>query len=546
MKPCLVWCALLLAACGASAPPTYISAADTVAVSGGTLRAAADSSLGLRMFRGIPYAAPPVGALRWKAPQPVQAWSGVRAGDAFGNACIAGNRPFGQPGSILYQNTETQSEDCLFLNVWSAATPGSPARLPVMVLIHGGALLLGSGAQPNYDGSGLAGKGAVVVTFNYRLGPLGFLAHPALSAESPWHVSGNYGLQDALAALRWVAANIGRFGGDPSNVTLYSESAGAQLASALMVTPAASGLFQRAVLESLASFPAGSDLPTLATAEAAGTGFAANAGAADLNALRALSGQQIMAGSGALTAVVVDGQVLPDQPDRLYARGAFHDVPLLIGWNADEGTPYTPFASTLDAYRVSAASRYGSYASAFAQVYPVSSDADVQAMAYAPMRDGTFAWQPWAQARAHAAHARSPTWLYHFSRRPTYLAGQHFRELDPPERYGAHHTLEQVYFYNNLDRSVPQRAWTATDRELAAAASTYLLNFARTGNPNTGASESGQVPLPQWPVFSGRGAQALHLGDTIVAGPVPNLPALDFYDAFYTYSLGRALPFPTP
>jgi para-nitrobenzyl esterase len=541
-------CAVLVAGCRGGDLPiperTYSAAADTVTVSGGVIQAAADSSARLRVFRGIPFAAPPTGQLRWKAPQPVAAWAGTRAADAFSAACVAGNRPFGQPGSILYQNTETQSEDCLYLNVWTPAPPASGDKRPVMVLLHGGGLLLGAGSQPNYDGTGLAQKGAVVVTLNYRLGALGFLAHPGLSAESPDHVSGNYGLLDTIAALRWVSANIARFGGDPAKVTLYSESAGAQLASVLLASPLAKGLFQRAVLESLASFPAGADTPTLATAQAAGTTFAANLGAADLAALRSKTAQEIMAGTGSVVGVIVDGHALPDQLDRLYARGAFHDVPLLTGWNGDEGTPYPLFATTVAGYRATAAQRYGSYADAFAAVYPVQTDADVLAMAHAPMRDSLFAWQPWTLARAHAAHAASTTWLYHFTRRPAYFASQHFRELDPPERYGAYHSLEQVYFYNNLERSAPTRDYSDVDRHIADVASSYLVNFANTGDPNRG--PYAQSSLPAWPAFTGRGARTMQIGDTIAPGTVPQQAALDFFDAFYTGTLGRPLPFPVP
>lgn len=537
---------VVLAGCGDGGPATpasvqaYAAAQDTVAVTGGTVRAGGDSTAALRVFRAIPFAAPPLGTLRWRPPQPVVPWSGVRGADAFAAGCMTGNRPFGQPGSILYQGPATQSEDCLVLNVWTGAAPGAAEKRPVMVLLHGGALLLGAGSQPNYDGAGLAAKGAVVVTLNYRLGALGFLAHPALSAESPDKVSGNYGLLDTVAALRWVAANIARFGGDPANVTLYSESAGAQLASVLLVAPPAKGLFHRAVLESLAAFPAGADTPVLAAAEAAGSAFAANVGAADLAALRALPAAAVMAGTGSYVGVNVDGSVLPDQVDRLYARGAFHDVPLLTGWNADEGTPYPPFATTVASYQATAAQRYGAFAGAFAAVYPVGSDADVAAMAHAPMRDGMFAWQPWTLARTHAAHAASTTWLYHFTRRPAYFPEQHFTELDPPARYGAHHTLEQVYFYNNLDRSVPARAWSEVDRRIADVASSWLVNFAQTGDPNRGPHAG--AALPAWPAFTGRGAQAMHIGDAIEPGPVPRQAALDFFDAFYTATLGRPLP----
>lgn len=542
--------AVLLGGCGAlhAAPgntPPYERSRDTVAVTGGVVLASIESSGRLRVFKAIPFAAPPTGSLRWKAPQAVVPWPGVRRADSYAAGCMTGERPYALPSSILYQDSEPQSEDCLYLNVWAgaqAAESGATqaAKRPVMVLVHGGGLMLGSGAQPNYNGTGLASKGAVVVTLNYRLGPLGFLAHPELSMESETKVSGNYGLQDVLAALQWVQANIESFGGDAANVTLYSESAGAQLASVLLASPLAKGLFQRAVIESLASFPMAANTPTLAEAETSGAAFSKNLGASSIAALREKLPREIMAdaGAAAVTGVVVDGYVLPDQLDKLYAAGQFNDIPLMVGWNADEGTPYPAFAKTLAGYQAAADKRYGKYAAAFRRIYPVATDADVAAMAYAPMRDSFFAWQPWTLARAHAAHARAKTYLYFFSRRPAYYPDQHFSEQEPPENYGAHHTLEQVYFYNNLDRSAPPRMYTELDRRIADTASTYLVNFARTGNPNGG------LQLPAWPAFTGAdGGQSMHIGERTEAGGVPFRPAFDFFDRFYAESLGRALPF---
>lgn len=515
---------------------TYVAATDTVSVTGGTLAAAADSTQSLRVFKAIPFAAPPVGSLRWKAPQPVATWTGTRRSDSFSAACHMGNRPVGAVGSILYQQTEAQSEDCLYLNVWTGAAAGATEQRPVMLLIHGGGYQLGAGSQPNYNGSGLAAKGAVVVTLNYRLGALGFLAHPALTAESADAISGNYALLDVIAALNWVKNNIATFGGNPNNVTVYSESAGSGIASVLLGSPRAAGLFHRMMLASLGSMPAGSNNPTLAQAEAAGATYATSLGVTTLAELRAKSPQEIMAGALSIVAPIVDGVVWPDQLDRLFATGAVHDVPLLLGWNADEGTPYPAFATTLAAYETTANTRYGSLASAFKAVYPVTTDADVLAMAYSPMRDSLFAWQPWTIARAHANLARSKTYLYFFTRRPPYYADQHFTQQDPPEKYGAYHSLEQVYFYNNLDRSAPPRPYTSVDRSLASDASSYLINFARNGDPNgTG--------LTTWPVFTGPSSQALHLGDTVATGAVPFRTALDFFDTFYTQGLGRALPF---
>jgi para-nitrobenzyl esterase len=528
----LIAATLSLAACGGGSG-AYVPQSDLLQVSGGTIAAGNESSSAMRVFKGIPFAAPPVGNLRWKAPQPVPAWTGVKQANAFGNACVAGNRPAGRPGAILYQDPGPQGEDCLYLNVWTSAASNAQEKRPVMMLLYGGGNQLGAASQQNYDGAGLAAKGAVVVTMNYRLGALGFMAHPELTAEGAGR-SGNYALLDALAGLQWIQANIGAFGGDASRVTVYSESAGAGIASVLLASPRAKGLFHRMVLESLANLPAGANNQTLAQAQAAGSAFGASLNAPTLAALRAKSATEIMAATFAPT-VIVDGDVLPDQLDLLFARKQVNDVPLLLGWNADEGTPYPPFATTLAGYNAAANARYGSMAAQFKAVYPVNSDADVQAMAYAPMRDSLFAWQIWTTARAHAAINRSPTWLYFFTRRPPYYPDQHFTELDPPSLYGAFHSSEQIYFYNNLDKGTPARPYTPTDRSIADVASSYLVNFAATGNPNGGT-------LPQWPTFTGPASQTMEIGDRIGATAVPFRPALEFFDVFYTQSLGRPLP----
>jgi para-nitrobenzyl esterase len=525
---------LSLAACGGGGGGTYSPQSDLLQVSGGTVAAGNESSSAIRVFKGIPFAAAPVGSLRWKAPQPVPAWTGVKQANAFGNACVAGNRPAGRPGAILYQDPGPQSEDCLYLNVWTPAASGAQEKRPVMMLLYGGGNQLGAASQQNYDGAGLAAKGAVVVTMNYRLGALGFLAHPELTAEGGGR-SGNYALLDALAGLQWIQANIAAFGGDASRVTLYSESAGAGLASVLLASPKAKGLYHRMVLESLGSLPAGANNQTLAQAQTAGSAFGTSIGAPSLAALRAKSAAEIMAATFAPT-VIVDGDVLPDQLDLLFARKQINDVPLLLGWNADEGTPYPPFATTVAGYEAAANARYGAMAAQFKAVYPATTDAQVQAMAFKPMRDSLFAWQPWTIARAHAAINKSPTYLYFFTRKPPYAPDQHFTELDPPSLYGAYHSLEQVYFYNNLDKSAPPRPYTSVDRGIADVASSYLVNFASTGNPNGGT-------LPQWPSFTGPGSQTMEIGDRIGATAVPFRPALDFFDGFYTQALGRPLPF---
>jgi para-nitrobenzyl esterase len=512
----------------------YSPARDAVTTAQGVVSAAAESTAGHRVFKAIPFAAPPVGELRWKAPRPAATWTGIRRSDNFSAACMQGNRPFGVPGSILYQQNESQSEDCLYLNVWSGAAAASDKR-PVLLLLHGGGFQLGSGSQPNYDGGGLADKGAVVVTMNYRLGPLGFLAHPDLSAESPDKVSGNYALLDAVAALQWVRSNIAAFGGDPSNVTLLSESAGSGLASVLLASPKATGLFQRIVIESLGSLPTDRANPTLAQAEGAGKGYAEKLGARDLPAMRAMSAQQVMEGAGSIPVPIVDGVVWPDQLDVLLKQGKLNDVPMLVGWNADEGTPYPPFAKDLASYEAATA-KYGDMAAQFKTAYPVSSDADVKAMAFAPARDSFFGWQPWSLARAHAALGKAKTFVYHFNRHPAYYPDQQFKEQPLAANYGAYHSLEQVYLYNNLDRSAPPRPYTDVDRRLADLASSYLVNFARQGDPN-GAG------LTVWPAFTGASSPVMSLGDSVGPMPAPSRAAFDFFDAFYASKLGRALPF---
>lgn len=518
------------------ATPSYIPARDVVRVTGGQLSAAVDSTASARVFKAIPYAAAPIGPLRWKPPQPVADWSGIRRSDNFSAACTAGDRPPGRVGALLYQTSEGTSEDCLYLNVWTGAAPGAQEKRPVLLYLHGGGYMLGSGSKPNYNGGSLASKGAVVVTINYRLGPLGFLAHPELTAESAHGSSGNYALLDAIAALKWVQANAPAFGGDPGKVTVYSESAGAGMASALLGSPLAAGLFHRVMLSSLGTMPSSQPSPTLKQAEAGGLALAKKLGAANLAELRARLPHEVVNASGSINAPIVDGWVVPDQLDRLYAERRVHDVPLLLGWNADEGTPYPPFARDLAGYHAVAQERFGAMAEQFKQVYPAASDEQVRAIAYAPLRDGQFAWQPWSIARAHAAAMKSPVYLYFFKRRPPYFPDQQFPGQARPQDFGAYHTAAQVYFNDNLDRGSPARPYEPVDRQLAATASDYLVNFARSGNPN-GAG------LPEWPVFKGRGSPAMHLGDRVEAGPVPFLPALDFFDAFHAERLKRPLPF---
>ena len=324
-----------------------------VTVASGALSGFASRDGLVRSFKGIPYAAPPVGALRWRPPQAVTAWQGTREANRFASICL---QPSPIPGSFyqreFFQTAEAQSEDCLYLNVWTAAPAGADPR-PVMVFFHSGGNSLWSGSMPVYDGTNLARKGAVVVTINYRLGAFGFLAHPELDAESPDHVSGNYGLLDQQAALRWVKANIAAFGGDPERITIFGQSAGATDVGYAMASPLAKGLFRRAIIESSGMFGTAGPTPALASAEEGGKKLVTELGAPSIAALRDMPAAQITAHIGRKFAAyglrpVIDGWVLPRNTPEAIATGQQNGTELLLGSIANEGTqllsPTTPEA----------------------------------------------------------------------------------------------------------------------------------------------------------------------------------------------------------
>src|SRR4030095_9660201 len=336
-----------------------LSANDTVRVEGGLISGSVVD--GVRSYKGIPFAAPPVGELRWKAPQPVAAWEGVRECNDFGPDCP--QAPYPQ-SSLYYSQPRKQSEDCLYLNVWTAAKPGE--KRPVMVWIHGGALTRGSGATRTYDGTNFAKQGVVLVTINYRLGPLGYLAHPELTSESAQHSSGNYGVLDQIAALKWVQRNIAAFGGDAKNVTIFGESAGSWSVNALVATPLAKGLFHRAIGESGGTF---NRMTPLADAEKTGAAFFKAAGADSLKAMRAVPAEKIIAlfnddpeGRKFRTQPNVDHWVLPNEIRNIFAGGQQNDVPVIVGSNANEMTTLTAPAmvpKTMEDYRKRVEAQYG-------------------------------------------------------------------------------------------------------------------------------------------------------------------------------------------
>lgn len=494
---------LLLAAGAVQAAP--------VRVTGGRVGGVVQD--GVVTYKAIPYAAPPVGALRWRPPAPVRPWSGVRKPAAFAAKCVQPWREV--PG---YPD-EPKSEDCLYLNVWAPAE--RQGRLPVLVYLHGGGFVNASGTAPIYWGDELAKEGLIVVNPNFRLNVFGFLAHPELSAESANHVSGNYGLLDQIAVLRWIKANIAAFGGDPSRVTIYGQSAGAQAISLLMTSPLAQGLFAAGIGESNAQLaPTGSEdgMKTLAEAEKAGLAFARKVGANSLADLRALPAETLLQAAPGRTGGYpnVDGWVLPEDPALAYAHGRQMKIPLILGWNAGEGyrgvTPTTPqaFDAALD-------KTFGPRADRARRLYP-SDPAQLEASQNALARDSYYGWGVWTWARQQVK-ATPKVFAYYFEHEaPKPWATDYARMFGR-----AAHGFELNYVTGHLDQRADLVAWTPADYALQRTMMGYWANFARTGDPNG-------PGLPAWPRFDPKTGVVQRIGETPAPGVHPSLEALQLFD----------------
>ena len=405
---------------------------------------------GMVVYKGIPFAAPPLGDLRWRAPQPPAAWSGVRHADKFAPACI--QVPIVR--AELGMEAVATNEDCLYLNVWTPAKSAND-KLATMVWIYGGGFTIGGTSLSLYDGTNLAKKGVVVVSVAYRLGALGFLAHPQLSAEQGGH-SGNYGLMDQIAGLQWVKRNIAAFGGDPNRVTIFGESAGGIAVSMLAASPLAKGLFQRAISESGGNFaPArhqgnegGENMDSLATGEKNGSTFLAKLGGASIADARKRSAEDILRNSppglgGAGLWPIFDGYVLLGDQYRLYEAGRYNDTPVLIGTNSDEGSLFVP-SITAAAYLGSIRSGYGEYADKILAAYPGGSDAEALRSSRDLFRDTAFAWPTWAWARLQFKTGKGKVYVYYFSHRPPYPDAPAFKD------WGAAHGGEIAYVFGNF------------------------------------------------------------------------------------------------
>ncbi|MGD1095962.1 MAG: carboxylesterase family protein [Bryobacteraceae bacterium] len=502
-----------LASLLAAALPLFAAISEPVHVDSGLLTGTAGSNPEVRVFKGVPFATPPVGDLRWRAPKSAPKWEGVRAADKFSANCMQRSANGGAfPPNGGDRSGVQMSEDCLYLNIYTVAKSAKDKR-PVMVWIHGGAFTSGAGAI--YEGEELAAKGVVVVTVNYRLGVFGFFADPELTKESDRNASGNYALLDQVAALEWVQKNIAAFGGDPKRVTIFGESAGSWSVNYLMASPLAHGLFQRVIGESGGEF---APARKLAVAEQAGVKFAESVHADSLAALRAIPAADLQKATGFEAQANVDGWFLPEDVYTIFSKGKQNDVPLLIGSNADEGTIFTPATVTGASFREAVQRRLGADAEAFLKLYPFQSDAEARAAQAASMRDQTFGWQMRTWARAQTKTGKSKVFVYYFS---------HVPPGPNAARVGAQHGAEIAYAFNWVNgKNGTQTPWQDYDKKLAEDVSAYWVNFATTGDPN-GKS------LPKWPAYHANAEQVMGFGDKLELEPVPHQPALDFIDGLY-------------
>jgi para-nitrobenzyl esterase len=482
----------------------------------------------VRIYRGIPFAAPPVGELRWQAPRPVAPWEGVRKATAFGNRCM--QAPIFS--DMIFR--DQVSEDCLYLNVWTPARAATE-RLPVMVWIYGGGFQAGSASEPRQDGEKLAGKGVVVVSFNYRLGVFGFLAHPELTKESGHNASGNYGLLDQVAALRWVKKNIGAFGGDADKVTIFGESAGSFAVSALMASPLSQGLFQRAIGESGAFFNSGTGTlapTTLAAAEASGMKFAESLGAPSLAALRAQAAADVLKaaskGPGRWFSPMIDGYVLPRDVRAIYAEGTQSHVPLLAGWNADEvrsGVVLAKEKPTAASFTERTRKQFGTEADAILKAYPAGSDEEALESAASLGSDLFIGYATWKWIEMHRQTGGSPVYRYRFARKIPIAPDTKVNGVTATARdIGARHAGEIEYVFGTLD-SVPNVKWEDADRRLSGLMMAYWSNFARSADPNG-------PGVPKWPGYEkASGDQVMHLDVQSQATPATDRARYEALDA---------------
>jgi para-nitrobenzyl esterase len=515
-----------------------VSQIQTAKVTGGEVRGVVKD--GIASFKGIPFAAPPVGELRWRAPQPVKPWEGVRAANAFAPGPM-------QPAmvAIVMGGQPNLSEDCLYLNVWTPAK-SAEERLPVMVWIYGGGFISGLTSVQVTDGTRLAQTGVVLVTIAYRVGPFGFLAHPELSRESG-KGSGCYGIQDQVAGLRWVKDNIAQFGGDSARVTIFGQSAGGISVNMLATVPAARGLFQRAISQSGGSMGPVKNgealemsLVSLPMAEMAGQKYLRKLGVDSIKAARALSADEIqsvetaselqhamsqMSSKKAVTGItfwpVADGETLLGDGSELYEAGKFHDTPVLIGWNSDEGAMFVHSKASPEEFETQLRANFGPAAEAMLSAYPHATAAEVFKSAKDIVRDVAFGWNTWTWAKLQTRKGRNKAFVYYFDQRT------------PSSPDGSAHAAELGCVFRNI------KSWTGSptprNAQLSELISAYWVNFAKSGDPNG-------PGLPVWPTFTESDRMVMVFDKEPSARPMPHLDKLKAVDAYYAWRRQQSTP----
>lgn len=462
---------------------------------------------GVRAYFGVPFAAPPVGELRWREPQPVQPWRGVYNADRFAPQCMQILRPH---NINHYFGEEATSEDCLYLNIWAPSDAKPDAKAPVIVWIYGGGFSIGSASMANYGGENLAKKGVMYVAIAYRLGALGFMAHPQLTASSEHASSGNYGHLDQIAALHWIQRNIAQFGGDPDRVTVMGQSAGASSAFSLQTTPLARGLFHRIVGMSGGGLRAGVDPRTQQHAERSGLELEKALKVDSLAALRNVPADRIVDAQaefqlGGTAGTVrfapnLDAYFMPRTPRAVFAAGEQQDVPLLLGFTRDESSNELRLAKTLPELQAAAGKYFGAASSEFLRLYRPT-EANVRQVGPIATRDGGMATSIRNWARAHSSRGRAPAYIYMYAHPHSYAPGVQLADLSP-ETAGAYHTSDVPFFLLTLDvynRIRRTREWTEQDRRLADQMSDALIAFAHSGDPATKA-----IPFARYDVKAER------------------------------------------
>jgi para-nitrobenzyl esterase len=490
---------------------------EVVRIESGLLSGIQGANPSIRVFKGIPYAAPPVFDLRWRPPQPPVKWEGVYRADRACAICMQQGRGWGEfYQEEFYQHPEPMSEDCLYLNVWTGGRSGD--KRPVLMWVHGGGFAEGSGSLPSFNGEALAAKGLVVVTINYRLNVFGFLAHSELTAESVSGSSGNYGLLDQMAALQWIQKNIAAFGGDPKQVTIAGQSAGSASVHYLCASPLAQGLFVRAIAQSGSGVSRMVHTTRLKEAEQSGVRFAESVKAASLRELRSKPAAALLLGEFRMRPVV-DGYVLPDDIYQIMSEGKQNDVPMLTGLNSEEQIGFQPQTVKAQEFVEDAKKQYAEAAGTLLKHYPAGSDEAAKIARDTSTRDQAIvSMRAWAKMRNRTA--KTPLYIYYFSRKSP---GR------DSARIGAFHSAELEYVFGTLNAT--ERPWEESDRRLSDTMSAYWANFVSRGDPNG-------PGLPKWEPYSENADQYFELGNNV--GPravMPEKAKLEFFEAFFAKML---------